>query len=50
VLEEDPVARNGYKIVYDESRDEFGLAMRDSRGKDIFVGFYGDFLTTLDAM
>ena len=50
MLEEDPVARNGYKIVYDESRDEFGLAMQDDRGNDIFLGFYGDFLTTLEAI
>jgi hypothetical protein len=50
VLEEDPVLRDGYKIVYGESRDEFGLAMRDDKGNDIFLGYYGDFLTTLEAM
>jgi hypothetical protein len=50
VLEEDPILRNGYKIVYGESRDEFGLAMRDDKDNDIFLGYYGDFLTTFDAM
>jgi len=51
VLEEDPVTRKGYKIVYDEGRGEFGLAIRDDRdNKDVFLGYYGDFLTTLEAM
>ncbi len=50
VLEEDPIARKGYKIVYDESQDRFGLAMRDDRGNNVFLGYYGDFLTTLEAM
>ncbi len=50
VLEEDPILRKGYKIVYGESRDEYGLAMRDDKGNDIFLGYYGGFLATLEAM
>jgi hypothetical protein len=52
VLEEKPDTRNGYKIVYDERADQFGLAIASGvpvRG-DTFIGVYGSFLETLEAM
>jgi len=50
VLEEDPVARKGYKIVYDEDADKFGLAVADDRSAGVFLGLYGSFLETLSGM
>jgi hypothetical protein len=52
VLEEDPKAKDGYKIVFDETRNMFGLA---SKGfpKDphlVLDGLYGDFWTTFQGM
>ena len=51
VLEEDPIDRLGYKIVFDEKRRKFGLATTTG-GSDIdfFLGIYGNFLATLEAM
>ena len=46
VLEEHPQTHDGYKIVFDESSRQYGLA---SSG-DVFVGYYGTFIETLDAM
>jgi hypothetical protein len=46
ILEERPQTRDGYKIVFDESRKKYGLA---SSG-NIFIGYYGTFLETIDAM
>jgi hypothetical protein len=45
VLEEQPITKNGYEIVYEDDRDQFGLAIGGT-----FIAFYGDFLETLDAM
>jgi hypothetical protein len=45
VLEEHPDTKNGYDIVYREKTDMFGLAL--SKG---VVGYYGNFLQTLEAM
>jgi hypothetical protein len=50
VLEERPDQRNGYKIVFDESRGDFGLACPGIAGHDIFLGCYGSFWTTFEAM
>jgi len=51
VLEEHPERKSGYKMVFDEERREFGLATDDSRtGRDAFIGYYGGFLETLNAM
>ena len=51
VLEEDPTTRGGYKIVYDDVRKEFGLATADiSDPIDFYLGPYGSFFKTLDAM
>jgi hypothetical protein len=50
VLVEHPDTRAGYKIVFDERDRSFGLAMTDQRGCDVFLGSYGTFMETLDAM
>ena len=49
VLEEDPVAGSGYKIVFDEETRKFGLAV-SAVDRDLFLGFYGSFLETLEGM
>ena len=49
VLEEIPDG-SGYKIVYDEKEDLFGLGLLTDKNELINIGFYGDFLTTLEAM
>jgi hypothetical protein len=51
VLEEVPEDSSGYKIVFDETTRRFGLATGDAqRLEDVFLGFYGTFLETLEAM
>ena len=50
VLEEDPKDRKGYKIVFDETKREFGLAITQKNGPDFFLGFYGTFMDTLESM
>jgi hypothetical protein len=50
VLEENLETCGGYKIVFDEERNEFGLATRDQHGRDLFLGFYGTFIEAFDAM
>ena len=45
VLEEDPVGKKGYEIVYGEEADSFGLAAGRT-----FIGYYGSFIATFDAM
>src|SRR5215211_6685835 len=50
VLEEMPDDKSGYKIVFDEKSKMFGLAMSSFGGCDIFLGFYGTFLETLEGM
>lgn len=50
VLEEDPVKRDGYKIVMEEDTREFGLAILLADGQPCYLGCYGDFMTTLQAM
>jgi hypothetical protein len=52
VLEEDPVRRNGYQIVYSEERDTFGLTspgFPEDR-LPVLCGWYGDFPNTLSSM
>jgi hypothetical protein len=41
---------NGYKIVYIEKTDSYGLAILSDKDKLIFLGNYGTFLETLEAM
>jgi len=50
VLEEHPDSGSGYKIVYDESRRMYGLAIVGQQNEGVFIGYYGTFLETLDAM
>ena len=50
VLEEHPDTHAGYEIVFDERDRSFGLATTDQHGRDLFLGSYGTFLETLDAM
>lgn len=52
VLEEDPVNQDGYKIVFSEQRQSFGLAT-SGRPEDPYpsiCGYYGDFPTALACM
>ncbi len=51
VLEEDPDTHYGYKIVYDEQENMFGLASKD-QGENIpiYLGPYGSFINTLEGM
>jgi hypothetical protein len=49
VLEETPDTRDGYLIVFDESRRAFGLANWDGN-TPVFLGFHGSFLNTLQGM
>lgn len=50
VLEEVPDDQSGYKIVFDEGSRMFGLATSNVGGPDVFLGNYGSFLETLEAM
>lgn len=50
VLEEDPGNKSGYKIVYDEEDDNYGLAMSDVRHGLTYIGTYGTFMETLQSM
>ena len=50
VLEEDPEACDGYKVVYDDVNEGFGLAITDSDDKRVYLGLYGSFLDAYDAM
>jgi hypothetical protein len=51
VLEEVPEDNSGYKIVFDETTRRFGLATGDAQQRQhVFLGFYGTFLETLEAM
>jgi len=50
VLEEDPKGRKGYKIVFDEDKGWFGLAMTQKNGPEMFLGYYGTFMETLEGM
>ncbi len=49
VLEETPGQRHGYRIVFDEQRHEFGLAVWDGE-VPVFLGYYGIFVDKLQAM
>ena len=50
VLEEVPEEKGGYKIVFDEQERMFGLAVSVVGKPDMFLGFYGTFLETLEGM
>ena len=40
----------GYKIVYSEKNEEFGLAMISVEDEKIFLGIYGGFVETLSSI
>lgn len=51
VLDECPGQNSGYLVVYDASRDEFGLAGKGTGGDaGEVVGWYGSLRDTLEAM
>ena len=50
VLEEIPEDKTGYKVVFDEKSCIFGLATSGFHELDVFLGFYGTFLNTLEGM
>jgi hypothetical protein len=50
VLEEYPDFDSGYKVVFDETSQMFGLACCGVSGENVLIGLYGSFLNTLDAM
>jgi len=51
VLEEHPESCDGYKIVYDEKTERFGLACPGIHGREVHLGAYGDtFMQAFDAM
>ena len=49
VLEEDTQTHGGYEIVFDETNCQVRSSRR-RHGFRIFLGYYGTFLETLDAM
>jgi hypothetical protein len=49
VLEEDPVGLSGYKVAYDADSGTFCVAYGKQPNAS-YVGHYGSFLETLDAM
>jgi hypothetical protein len=54
VLDEQPGdLKDGYRVVYDEREDEFGLATKtatQSKEVGLLVGLYGSFVDALDNM
>jgi hypothetical protein len=49
VFEEGPNPGEGYKMVYDEELNLFGLAVEGEK-EPVLIGFYGNFLETLNSM
>lgn len=49
VFKEAPEPGQGYKAVYSENERLFGLAV-SGRERDVFIGFYGGFVDTLNSM
>jgi len=50
VLEEHPDTHTGYRIVFDEREQQFGLAIEGKNGRDIWLGYYGNFIQAFDGM
>jgi hypothetical protein len=50
VLEEEPETRSGYKIIYDEGHQQYGLACPGFSGQDVFIGWYGSFWDSFEGM
>jgi hypothetical protein len=49
VLEELSNNDDGYRIIFDEETDEFGLAC-GTRSDPVFIGFHGSFINTVQGM
>ncbi len=49
VFEEGPEPGEGYKVVYDEELNLFGLAV-NGIAEPVLVGLYGGFIETLNSM
>ena len=49
VFEEGPTPGEGYMVVYDESSNEFGLAVQGITDP-VVIGLYGGFVETLNSM
>lgn len=52
VLIEDPETKTGYRIVANDDGSEFGLASEGFKEDKhlVFIGWYGNFLTTFEGM
>ena len=51
VLYEVPNSTDGYIVVYDPSKNEFGLAVQSRKsGKKVFIGYYGTFIESMVGM
>ena len=52
VLEEKPISRDGYQIIFNEKSGKFGLASPDFSPDSYpcLCGWYGDFMTTMKSM
>lgn len=50
ILEETPGSTEGYVILFDESRGQFGLGCTGRHGGITFLGYYGSFWRTLKDM
>ncbi len=44
------VQDSGYRVIYDEALDMFGLITELQDGRVYGLGFYGDFAETIDSM
>ncbi len=50
VLEEEPKTKAAYTIYFDPDEKEFGLGLNTKDNTKVFLGIYGSFITTLNAM
>jgi hypothetical protein len=50
VFEEQPLSKDGYKIIYDVEDNEFGLAIEGNNNMPIALSWYGNFVDTLENM
>ncbi|WP_421921179.1 hypothetical protein [Marinifilum sp.] len=41
---------NGYKIIYDQEDNMFGLGIKSNKDELVFIGYYGTFVETLKGM
>lgn len=44
------VQDSGYRVIYDEALDMFGLITELQDGRVYSLGFFGDFAETIDSM